>query len=145
MINRSLRHPNIVQYIGAAEFGGRWFLVTELCRYKSLQDLLAAPTMRPQLTWLTRKRMMKEAALGISLWPCFPLSVLRTHHIYSKGDSVISFHRFTLFTCIQDCSYGHQTAEFPCKVTPPRSNHLTIAPNTCHLYVLLDNAMCTCR
>jgi hypothetical protein len=28
MVNRSIRHPNVVQYIGAAELHGRWFLVT---------------------------------------------------------------------------------------------------------------------
>lgn len=61
---KSIHHPNVVQYIGAAEAGGRWYLITELCRFKSLGDLLAAPQMRPQLTWTVRKRMMREAAIG---------------------------------------------------------------------------------
>jgi serine/threonine protein kinase len=56
----------VLQFIGAGENGGRWYLVTELCRYRSLQELLASATMRATLTWSVRKRMLREAATGLA-------------------------------------------------------------------------------
>jgi hypothetical protein len=67
-INRDLRHhPNVVQFIGVAydDQSDRYLLITELCRFKSLSEVLREPSLRPRLTWPVRKRMMREAALGV--------------------------------------------------------------------------------
>jgi hypothetical protein len=71
-INSTMRHPNVVQFIGVAydDHNERWLLVTELCRYKSLADVLKEPAMRPYLPWSVRKRMLREAALGLHYLHC---------------------------------------------------------------------------
>jgi len=62
----SLRHPNVVYSYGASNDGKRWMAVQEFCELKSLSDVLQAPAHRAKLTADLRKRMVLEAAKGLS-------------------------------------------------------------------------------
>jgi hypothetical protein len=65
----SLRHPNIVMFMGACTKLPNLAIVLEFCAKKSLWNLLQNPEYK--LSWEDKRRLGLEIATGNELLACF--------------------------------------------------------------------------
>jgi len=70
----SLRHPNIVMFLGACTKPPNLAIVLEYCSRGSLWSILQNPDLK--LSWDDRRRMAIDAARGVNYLHSFPTPVL---------------------------------------------------------------------
>lgn len=70
----SLRHPNIVMFLGACTKFPNLAIVLEYCPNKSLWSLLQHDNII--LSWNERKRLSLEIARGMNYLHCFPTPII---------------------------------------------------------------------
>jgi len=70
----SLRHPNIVMFLGACTKPPNLAIVLEYCSRGSLWSILQNPDLK--LSWDDRRRMAMDAARGVNYLHSFPTPVL---------------------------------------------------------------------
>jgi len=81
----SLRHPNIVMFLGACTKPPNLAIVLEFCSRGSLWSVLQNPDIK--LSWDDRRRMAVDAARGVNYLHSFPTPVL--HRDLKRFDIVI--------------------------------------------------------
>lgn len=70
----SLRHPNVVMFLGACTKPPNLAIVLEYCSRGSLWSILQNPYLK--LSWDDRRRMAVDAARGVNYLHSFPTPVL---------------------------------------------------------------------
>ena len=70
----SVRHPNIVMFMGACTKLPNLAIVLEYCSRKSLWNLLQNHDIK--LNWEDRRRLALEIAKGMNYLHCFPNPVI---------------------------------------------------------------------